>query len=337
MGPAGDAGLLFHNPEGGLLGTPHEFQSCRRKIGGLENLIISGPFIGGKHGILVVGNEIQLFCQIEIVDLPGKAHEVMGDEVVGADLPDDIGLHGLEIHDQIGAEALPIQHVAGIAAHGGDVGRIHLGKGIVFLTPEIGTPGFVQGFHLFIFGFQPFPEPGGTAFAHTQTSVGVTKFIVDLPAHHVVVVLKMIRHGGDETADIPPVDGIGLAIVMPPAKVIPLTMVIHRQNIGVFVHHPLGRSRTGGSQNSLDSLLFQNLQGFVQPFKMVLPVHRLHFVPGKFPHTHHLDTQLVHHSRVGFPPFSWPMLGVIVHAKGKIGFHTAPSVVFCLTTILHKK
>ena len=36
------------------------------------------------------------------------------------------------------------------------------------------------------------------------------------------------------------------------------------------------------------------------------------------------------------PPFSWPMLGVIVHAKGKIGFHTAPSVIFCLTTILHE-
>ena len=103
--PAGNSGLLLHNPEILLLKTPDHIERRGSHI---------SPFMGSvgekSTRILIVADKVQLFSQIIIVHLIGKSHIIVGDKMIRAVSADYLRLFLHKIHNQVGTEAFPVQH-----------------------------------------------------------------------------------------------------------------------------------------------------------------------------------------------------------------------------------
>lgn len=58
--------------------------------------------------ILILRGKVQLIAQLEVINLPGEAHHVVRNELVGSLTAQNVRLHLMEIQHQIRAEAHPV-------------------------------------------------------------------------------------------------------------------------------------------------------------------------------------------------------------------------------------
>lgn len=94
--------------------------------------------------ILILRGKVQLIAQLEVINLPGEAHHVVRNELVGSLTAQNVRLHLMEIQHQIRAEAHPVQLLGRILPRGCDPRRVDLLKVRVSLAPEGRAPAFVQ-------------------------------------------------------------------------------------------------------------------------------------------------------------------------------------------------
>ena len=71
--------------------------------------------------------------------------------------------------------------------------------------------------------------------------------------------------GGDVPADMLPVHGVGLAVVVPPAEMPPQAVCVHGLNLRIFRDDPGRRGGGGGAQHRADAVPRQKRNGVVQP------------------------------------------------------------------------
>ncbi|MNV45159.1 hypothetical protein D3C71_1369460 [compost metagenome] len=268
-----------------------------------------------QHRVLVMGDEIEILRQLEVVRLVKEAHEVMGKKMPGTYLAQNIGLPLLELYDQAGAEAFPVQKKRRIMAVRRRQRDGNLREAGVGLAPEHRPPCLVQRFNRAVPFLQPPLKLPPAVVAVAQIAVAVAQLIVDLPARDMGVVPVAQRHHAHEIFNMLPVRRMRLAIMMPPAEAHPSSLRIHRVQIGMQFHHPDRRCCCRRAQHRLDPPLSQQGDGFIQPAEFIHSRLRLHLRPGEFRHPHDLDAQLPHHVRILLPQPGRAVLGVIINAK----------------------
>ena len=260
-------------------------------------------------------DKIQFFSQIIIVHLIGKAHIIVGNKMVRAVFADNIGLLLHEIHNQVRTEAFPVQHSRGVLSCHGNPWSKYFRKFIVLLAPEGIAPGFIQAVHCTVFLFEPSLEVLPAAFAHTQIMMAVSQLIVRLPSDDIRIIFIMNGHSGHNFPHKPTVYGIGLAVMVTPPKASYPSLPVHRKNLRIAVCHPGRRSSRRRSHNRPDSVAAQQVDGIVQPCKVILSFLRFQLVPGKFSHSDYRKPHLLHQFSIGLPPISLPVFRVIINSK----------------------
>ena len=310
--PAGDATLLLHHPEGLVLHRADEVQLTRMPVGAV--LIMAR--VEMPAGILIVGREIQLLTQVIIAGLAGEAHQVVGDPLVRRGSPQDIRLELVEFADQIGGKALPVQLVGGIHAPGsGDLRRRNAGEIIVALAPEGGAPGAVELVNAAVLLLQPGLEATLAMLAVAQIAVAVAQLVVHLPANDCRMRRIMGGKGGHIAADMLAVNRIGLAVMVAAAEETLLSAPVGGLDLRIAVDDPLGRRGRGRTEDHVDALGRQDVDGLVQLLKMEFAFPGLKLLPGELRHADDLDAHVVHHLRINSPAILRPVLGIIVNAE----------------------
>ena len=265
--------------------------------------------------ILILRGKVQLIAQLEVINLPGEAHHVVRNELVGSLTAQNVRLHLMEIQHQIRAEAHPVQLLGRILPRGCDPRRVDLLKVRVSLAPEGRAPAFVQAVNAPVLFLQPLPEGGFAGRAIAQILMAVAQLIIHLPAHHMRVRSKVPGIGGDKAADMRTVLRIGLTIVVTAAEIMPLQVGVQGLDFRGFLNDPRGRSRAGCAKNAVDPLIGHQCDDLIQFFKMEFAFPGLPLGPGKLRHPHDRNAHFTHHACIRLPAFPRPVLRIIVNTE----------------------
>ncbi len=132
--PTARTGSLLHDPEILLLEAAHDVGSFGSGVGDIGL---------APDGVIVPGDEIEVFSQVVVIELVEETHEIVGDEVVGAFGTQDAHLVALESVIEPRIETLPVEAGGGVMRLGVDRNG-DLGPMGVDMTPKVRAPGFVE-------------------------------------------------------------------------------------------------------------------------------------------------------------------------------------------------
>lgn len=141
--------------------------------------------------VIVPGDKIQVSCVVVIIQLvETKTHQVVSDKLLSGVPADNVDLHFLISPVGVGHEALVIQVQTGIVGTGYLEGRRDLGPVCVDVAPKNSAPFFIELIKVAVALFQPIMESLSADFTVAVSS----ELIIDLPADHSAVILKMFGH-----------------------------------------------------------------------------------------------------------------------------------------------
>ena len=300
--PSTTACGLFHDPE--IL-----FLEGTDQVGAAGGAVFD--FRIGPYRIVVPGRHIKVHGQIVRVGLRGaEGHEVMRDEMPGAEGTQHHHLFMLEADVQPGVETPPIETGGGVMMFMG--GGLDLTPGLVKMPPEMRAPRLVEGLQGPVARAKPvLPfSPAGVAIA-----VRAIDFVVGLPSDHAGVVVVMSGHGAGDALGQEAVGAVGETVVLAQAPDNALSSVLNRQRVGIFACQPGRHDGRGGAEYNGDPLATQHVDGVVQPVKFKAAFLRFEHHPGKFRESDHVEAGLFHEAGIGFPTVAGPVFGVIVGAN----------------------
>ena len=206
---------------------------------------------------------------------------------------------------------------------GGDgrSGKGNLVKIIVFLGPEGSPVGVIEAVNVPIELFAEIPAEGLPApGAPAEVASLVAQLVVGLPGGDLRLVPVMARHGPDDflririqlravvAANVASAKGPGLSVLKP------------GEDIRVFARKPCGNRGGRRAQDDLQ-VLFPGLgDDAVKKGEVILPLDRLHQMPGELGNPDCIAPHLPNDVHIGVHQGGVPLLGVVVNAQQ----HRAP-------------
>ena len=280
--------------------------------GGVEGGLLHrfGGLVPG--GVAVPTDDVHFLRHLEIVDVVEAIHHVGGEPGVGCKLAHTVPLELEKVDVPAADETLPVEGEA--------LDRIlPLGRGAfdlipvgVVVAPEAGVPGLVQGVQSAVTALQPAAE-----LRLTELTVTFAPHLVgDVPENDGGVVPKVLGQFPVDGAHLLPVDGRGIAVVLPAVVQLPHAVGTHPAHLGVLVGHPGRPGRAGGGQDGRDTTLVQLVDDVGQPVEVINALLRFQHRPGKDSQRHHVHMGLLHPVQVlgqDVGPVQ-PLFGVIVPA-----------------------
>ena len=305
--PAGP-GISLHDPGWFVLEPAHQVAG-----GGRIEPAFADFF---PNRIIVPRHEIEIGCEVVIVQFLEEPHHVMRHKLLRAGGPENSHLIGLESHVQPGLKPFPVQALARIK-------RVIVGRQCDFrplrhlMAPEMRAPRGVEGGNGAIPPAQPVVELGPASDTET---LRIPEFVIGLPTNDVRCCHEMFSHRSGNALGEQTVSSGGEAVVLAHAPGDPCAALLRGQRFRIFMCHPGWHDGGRRSEHGRDALLGQNGERIIEPGKIELSFCWLQARPGKFCQTHHVKPGLAHQLRVGRPTGRWPMFRIIIYTNIHVMF-----------------
>ena len=284
--PVGAAGGGLHQQKGLPFQGIEQVVHHRRVKGGLLHRL--GGLVPG--GVTVPADHIQLPAQLKVVDVVEAVHQVGGELCLRGQLPHAVPLKLEKVDVPAADKTLPAQGQAldGVLPLGR--GAFDLVPAGIIVAPEAGVPGFVQGFQ----GAVAAPEPLAERLLAELAVAFAPHLVGDMPQDDCRVRPEAGGQLPVDGAHLFPVEGRGIAVVLPPAVQLAGPVGPHPAHFGVLVSHPGRAGRAGGGQDGGNAAGIQPVDDVGQPVQVIDAFLRLQKGPGKHPQGHGIDMRLLH-------------------------------------------
>ena len=174
----------------------------------------------------------------------------------------------------------------------GGVNLLPVGDGV---GPEVVPPGVVQSFQGAVLLFQPLPESRLAQGAAALAAV----LVGQVPQNDPGVLGEALGQGGVHQAHLLPVDGGGVAVVVPAAALVPVKAGADPADFRVLLAHPQGLGAGRRGQHGVDAVFVQVVNDLFQPVELVAALFGLQLGPGENGHGYAVDMGLLHQADVG--------------------------------------
>ena len=311
--PVGHGGGAFHQPEGLALQRVNQVVHQR----GVQRLTLIAALVPG--GVVVPAGKVDFLRQIEIINVIEVVHQVGG----------ALGLR----HHRLDAVPLPFQEVDGLVAHEPPPRQIQPVVGVgsqragafnllpagVFVAPEFVAPRLVQRFQRAVALLQPVPE----GLLAQGTVALAPELVGNVPHLHRRVTAKAPGQLLVDGTYLFPVNGGGVAVVVPLAEQPALTFGGDAQHLRVLLRQPVGACAAGRGKVHADARGPQAVDDVRQPVQLIVALRRLQRGPGEHAHRNHVHVGGLHQFNVTFEDIGavQPLLGVVVAAVVQGGAH----------------
>ena len=287
--PVGGAGGGFHQQEGLALDGAHGVVPQAVDRGQLG--VVAAPPLG----IGVPADDVQLVLKLKVVVVVVVVHKVGGAGDGGVHRLYGVPLRLDKVHHLVGDKALPIQVLdkgAVLPLGAGGVNLLPVGDGV---GPEVVPPGVVQSFQGAVLLFQPLPEGRLAQGAAALAAV----LVGQVPQNDPGVLGEALGQGGVHQAHLLPVDGGGVAVVVPAAALVPVEAGADPADFRVLLAHPQGLGAGRRGQHGVDAVFVQVVNDLFQPAELVAALFGLQLGPGENGHGYAVDMGLLHQADVG--------------------------------------
>ncbi len=314
--PVDDAGGGLHQQKGLLFQGAHHIvpQGEVRRRGN----VLPGAL---PLGVGVPGDHVQQVLELEIVVVVEIIHQIGGNRDGGIRGLHRVPLGGNKVRHLVRDKALPVQaqavnrlRIAPGAPGSGSVDFLPAVKG---LAPEIRPPLFVEGLQRAVLLLQPLPESGLAQLAAAFAPI----FVGEMPQNHPRVFGKALGQNRIDCPHLLPVDRGGVAVVVPPARELPLASGGYPADLRVLFAHPAGLGARRGGQHGVDAVFVKGLDDLLQPVQLVHPLLGLQLGPGENAQGDAVDVGLFHQGDILFQNIRavQPLVGVVVAAVEQVG------------------
>ncbi len=139
--------------------------------------------------------------------------------------------------------------------------------------------------------------------------------VVNLPGKNLGAARIALSHLANNLLGIGAKNRRGLAAMAANTQVRTLTVALTLHGLGMSGVEPQGRAVSRRTQNDLHTMSSNEVDGFVEPGKVVNALGRLHAAPRKLAHAHGVATKLGHAAHIVLPQGTIPMLRVVIDSN----------------------